>query len=351
MEPRNKKRIKISAPLYLNPTQQVTHEKFYSKKKVISERSIDYESFPKYPISKCSAGENMITSLLHIRGWAPISPVQLFYSQIHNLSEEDQSFGTYIEGRIHKITPNIIASLLDLNRPSKPVSFPPLNEDKLVVSKEEFRRAVYLPEHVNSNGRCPKTEIKVARLKPIIAVLVRICQSNILPALNHHYVTNLSSVYLSFLLYYGHRVDISYIIWHTMTHVASNCVKTKGVPYGIIVGRLLSYLGHPFPADTRCTNVPSTVDMRFLCRNHLPNDPCDNNDRSLSEVHLRIIFLLLFLLILLMIMLVSSHWHFLLILLENLFVHLNPSSRSRIQWRLFFLVLSSNMKSSWNRKR
>ncbi|MCL7025979.1 hypothetical protein MKW94_007032 [Papaver nudicaule] len=225
----------------------------------------------------------MIKSLLHIRGSAPISPVLMFYSQIHNLCEEDQSFDTYIEGKIHQITPQVIASLLGFDRPLEPVSFPPTNEDELVVSKDEFRRAVYLPEHVTSYGRKPRTEIKVAHLKPIIAVLVRICQSNILPVLNHHSVTNLNLVYLSFLLLNGYQVDISYVIWHTMAHL--DRFKTKSVPYGIIVGQLLSYLGHPFPADTPCTTVPGAFDVNFLCRNNLRYDPCDNNDRALPEPH------------------------------------------------------------------
>ncbi|MCL7026951.1 hypothetical protein MKW94_021402 [Papaver nudicaule] len=208
----------------------------------------------------------MIKSLLHIRGSAPISPVQLFYSQIHDLSVENESFDVYIEGKVHKITPQVIASLLGFDRPLEP-----------------FRRAVYLPEHVNSDGRHTKREIKVAHLKPIIAVLVRICQSNILPALNHHYITNLNSVYLSFLLLKGYQVDISYVIWHTMAHL--DRVKTKSVPYGIIVGQLLSYLGHPFPADTPCTSVPGAFDVNFLCRNNLRYDPCDSNDRALSKPH------------------------------------------------------------------
>ncbi|KAI3915524.1 hypothetical protein MKW92_010108, partial [Papaver armeniacum] len=283
MEPRNKKRTKISAPLYPNPTQQETHGKFYSKNKVISERYIDYESFPKYPISQCFGGKNMITSLLHIRGPAPISPVLLFYSQIHNLSEEDQSFDTYIEGKIHKITPNVIASVLELDRPSNPESYPPTNEDELVVSKDEFRNAVYRPEHVNCNGRKPKSEIRVTHLKPIIAVLVKIFQSNILPAVDHHYVTNLKSVYLSFLLVNGYQVDFAFLIWYTMARAALKSVRTKAVPYGIIVGRLLSYLGHPFPADTPCTSVPSTFDMKLLFRYHLPYDPCDSNYLGLSK--------------------------------------------------------------------
>ncbi|KAI3837854.1 hypothetical protein MKX03_003587, partial [Papaver bracteatum] len=235
MEPKKKKPRISPSPLYLSPTQKDIHEKFYSEKKVISERYIYYESFPKYPIAKCFGGKNMITSLLHVRGKAPISPVLLFYSQIHNFSEENQSFDTYIEGKIHKITPQVIANLLSLDRPLKPVSFPPVNEDELVVSKTEFRRAVYLPEHVNSNGRCPKTEIKVAHLKPIISALVKICQSNILPAFSCHNCTNLNSIYLSFLLLNGYRVDIPYVIWHNMSDVAPNSVRTKAVPYGILV--------------------------------------------------------------------------------------------------------------------
>ncbi|KAI3915526.1 hypothetical protein MKW92_010110 [Papaver armeniacum] len=282
MDPKNKK-PKISPQLYLSSDHQKTHAKYYSKKKVISERYIDYKCFPKYPISKCFAGNNMITSLLHIHGPAPISPVLLFYSQIHNLSEEDQSFDTYIEGKIHKITPNVIASLLRLDRPSKPVSFPPLNEDKMVVSKDEFRNAVYRPEHVDSND--PNYEIKVGHLKPIIGVLVKICQSNILPQFKHHYTTNLISVYLSFLLLNGYPVDISYAIWHTMARVAPSSCRTNAVPYGIIVGRLLSYLGHPFPAHTPCTRVPSTFDLYFLSRNHFPYDPQDSNDTTLSQLH------------------------------------------------------------------
>ncbi|RZC43656.1 hypothetical protein C5167_036609 [Papaver somniferum] len=98
-----------------------------------------------------------------------------------------------IQGKIYKITPNLIASLLGLDRPSNPESYPPTNEDELVVSKDEFRNAVYLPEHVNCNGRHPKNEIRVTHLKPIIAVLVKIFQSNILPAVDHHYVTNLNN--------------------------------------------------------------------------------------------------------------------------------------------------------------
>ncbi|KAI3949889.1 hypothetical protein MKW92_003912 [Papaver armeniacum] len=227
----------------------------------------------------------MITSLLHVRGKAPIPPVLLFYSQIHNLSEENQSFDIYIQGKIHKITPQVIAELLGLDRPLKPVSFPPDNEDELVVSKDEFRNAVYLPEHVNSNGRCPKTEIKVAHLKPIITVLVRICQSNILPKFNHHYCTNLSSIYLSYLLLNGYQVDIPYVIWHNMSTVAPNSVRTKAVPYGILVGRLLSQLGHSFPADTPCTSVPADLDVKLLWRNHLPYDPCESSGRPLSEPH------------------------------------------------------------------
>ncbi|MCL7032860.1 hypothetical protein MKW94_030450 [Papaver nudicaule] len=255
MEPKNKK-PKITPPSkYLNPTQQETHEKYYSEKK----------------------------SLLHVRGPAPISPVLLFYSQIHNLSEEEQSFDTYIEGRIHKITPQVIASVLGFDRPLEPVSFPPANEDTLVVSKDEFRRAVYLPEHVTSYGRRLKTEIKVAHLKPIIDVLVRICQSNILPAFSHQYITNLKSVYLSFLLLNGYQVDISHVIWHTMAHL--DRVKTKSVPYGILVGQLLSYLGHPFPADTPCASVPGNFDVKFLCRNQLPYHLCDSNDITFSERH------------------------------------------------------------------
>ncbi|KAI3839787.1 hypothetical protein MKW98_010092, partial [Papaver atlanticum] len=54
----------------------------------------------------------MIASLIHIRGPAPIGPVLLFYSQIHNLSEKDQSFDVYIEGKTHTITPDLIANCL-----------------------------------------------------------------------------------------------------------------------------------------------------------------------------------------------------------------------------------------------
>ncbi|KAI3936121.1 hypothetical protein MKW92_004321 [Papaver armeniacum] len=251
MDPKKKKPRISPPPLYLSPTQQEIHEKFYSEKKVISERYIDYKSFPKYPIAQCFGGKNMITSLLHVRGKAPIPPVLLFYSQIHNLSEENQSFDIYIQGKIHKITPQVIADLLSLDRPLKPVSFPPDNEDELVVSKDEFRNAVYLPEHVNSNGRCPKTEIKVAHLKPIITVLV----------------------------------DIPYVIWHNMSTIAPNSVRTKAVPYGILVGRLLSQLGHSFPADTPCTSVPADLDVKLLWRNHLPYDPCESSGRPLSEPH------------------------------------------------------------------
>ncbi|MCL7040133.1 hypothetical protein MKW94_024192 [Papaver nudicaule] len=283
MEPKTKK-PKLSPPsLYLNPTQQQTHERYFSKKIVISERYIDYESFPKYPIAQCFSGKNMIKSLLHIRGSAPIAPVLLFYSQIHNISEKEQSFDTYIEGKIHKITPQVIASLLGFENKYMPVSFPPASEDELVVSKYEFRRAVYLPQHVNSYGRHPTSEIKITHLKPIIAVLVRICQSNILPVLNHHSVTNLNSVYLSFLLLKGYQVDVSYIIWHTMAGVAPSCARTKSVPYGIIVGQLLSYLGHPFPADTPCASVPANIDVQFLSRRRLRCNPCDSNDRPLYE--------------------------------------------------------------------
>ncbi|MCL7021989.1 hypothetical protein MKW94_018204 [Papaver nudicaule] len=281
MEPKIKKpRISISPPQYLCPAQQKTLEKHFSEKKVISERYIDYEWYPEYPIAQCFAGKNMIKSLLHIRGSAPISPVLLFYSQIHNLSEKDHSFDVYIEGKMHKITPQVIASVLGFDRPLEPVSFPPANEDDLVVSKDEFRRAVYLPEHVNTNGRHARTEIKIVHLKPIIAVLVRICQSNILPAFSHQYITNLKSVYLSFLLLNGYQVDISYVIWHTMAHL--DRVKTKSVPYGILVGQLLSYLGHPFPDDTPCASVPGNFDVKFLCRNQVLHDLCDI---PFSELH------------------------------------------------------------------
>ncbi|MCL7036764.1 hypothetical protein MKW94_008920 [Papaver nudicaule] len=286
MKPKTKKpRISPPSSQYLDPTHQEIHEKYYAKKKVISERYIDYESFPKYPIAQCFSGKNMIKSLLHVRGSAPITPVLLFYSQIHNLSVEDQSFDTYIEGKVHKITPQVIASLLGLDRPLEPVSFPPANENELVVSKDEFRRAVYLPEHVDSKGRHRNIEVKVSQLKPAIAVLVKIFQSNILPSLSCHYYTNLDSIYLSFLLLNGYQVDMSCVIWHTMARVAEIRYSTKSVPYGIIVGQLLSYLGHPFPADTPCTTVPATFSVKCFRRMRLPYDTCDSNDRPSSEPH------------------------------------------------------------------
>ncbi|OVA12012.1 hypothetical protein BVC80_7745g5 [Macleaya cordata] len=262
-----------SSSLYLNPSYKETHEKYYSEKAVISERFIDYESFPTYPISQCFSGKNMIANLLHIRGPAPVTPVRLFYSQIHLFSEEDQFFQTFIEGKTHRITPDVIATLLGLKRPSDPVPYPPTSEDELIVSKDKFRRAVYLREHRNANAHYKRSDIKVTHLKPIIKVLVKICQSNIIPRFNRHSETNLDSVYLSFLLLHGYPVDLSYVIWHTMSHVGRTRSRSLGVPYGIIVGRLLSYLGHPFPVDTPCADVPTPLDAETLFRTRIPRDP------------------------------------------------------------------------------
>ncbi|KAI3865874.1 hypothetical protein MKW92_009073 [Papaver armeniacum] len=195
----------------------------------------------------------MIASLIHIRGPAPINPVLLFYSQIHNLSEKDQSFDTYIEGKTHTITPDLIANCLGLERPVEPLPFPPTSEDELF--------------HKNWTGRSPRSEIKVGCLKPTIKLLVRICQSNILPIPNNHQTTNLSSVYLSF--YFFMVIRLIFLI----------------CSYGIIVGQLLGYLGHPFPADTPCTSVPSAFGRKLLGVNRLPYDPRDSNDRPLSELH------------------------------------------------------------------
>ncbi|KAI3850312.1 hypothetical protein MKX03_000817 [Papaver bracteatum] len=283
MAPRKKKTK--TASNYLNAYYKKTHDNFYSDKKVISERYIDYESLPNYPISQCFSGKNMIASLIHIRGPAPIGPVLLFYSQIHNLSEKDQSFDVYIEGKTHTITPDLIANCLGLERPVEPLPFPPTSEHELVVSRDDFRNAVLLPEHKNWTGRCPRSEIKVGCLKPTIKLLVKICQSNILPIPNNHQTTNLSSVYLSFLLLRRYQVDISYVIWNTMACVAPNCGRTTAVPYGIIVGQLLAYLGHPCPADSPCTSVPITFGRRVLGANRLPYDPRDSNDGPLYELH------------------------------------------------------------------
>ncbi|KAI3915525.1 hypothetical protein MKW92_010109 [Papaver armeniacum] len=260
--------------LYLDHTYEETHQKIYSRKHVISERYIDYESFPKYQIEKCFSDTNMITNFLHISGSAPIEPVLLFYSQIHNISMENQSFDTYIGG-----------NFLGLDRPSKPVHFPPTNESELIVPKDEFTGAVYLPKHVNWRDHSDRTEIKVAYLKPMIKVLVRICQANILPTNSHLATTNLSSIYLSFLLLHGHSVDISYVIWHTMARVSQKGGIANAVPYGIMVGRLLSYLGHPIPDDTPCSPVPKIFDAKALSKQLLPFDPQDSNGELSSEPH------------------------------------------------------------------
>ncbi|KAI3921806.1 hypothetical protein MKX01_005495, partial [Papaver californicum] len=49
--------------------------------------------------------------------------------------------------------------------------------------------------------------------------------------------------------------------------------RTGNLPYGIIVGRLLSYLGHPVMANARCADIPDPLGMKILDRYHLPSDP------------------------------------------------------------------------------
>ena len=45
----------------------------------------------------------MVSNFLHVKGRAPLNPVRLIYSQIH-FSEKEQSFKTFIEDKVHKIT-------------------------------------------------------------------------------------------------------------------------------------------------------------------------------------------------------------------------------------------------------
>ncbi|KAI3947876.1 hypothetical protein MKX01_034541, partial [Papaver californicum] len=259
---------------FLNPGYKGIHNKCFAGRNVISERFIDYESFPKYPILKCFNGENLVSNFLHVEGRAPLNPVRLFYSQIHSFSEKEQSFQTFIEGKIHKITPDVIADFLGLVRPNQPVPYPPTSENDLVVSKDKFRKAVYLNEYrdMQCDPRKP-TWIKMKHLKPIINVLVKICQLNILPKGSNYQITNLESVYLSFLLLHGYPVDLSYVIWHTMAYNGCPNARTGNLPYGIIVGRLLSYLGHPVMANARCADIPDPLDLKMLARYHLPSDP------------------------------------------------------------------------------
>ncbi|KAI3926623.1 hypothetical protein MKW98_014270 [Papaver atlanticum] len=258
-----------SSSIYLDSEYQHKYETVFSDKNMISERFIDYESFPNYPISQCFSGNNMIKSFLHIQGPAPLVPVRLFYNHIHSCSPKDQCFQTFIEGKIHKITPDVIADVLGLVRPTDAVLYPPTSEDDLIVSKEKFRNAVYLDEYLNMP--CDQRNIKLKHLKPIISVLVRIRQLNILPKGSNYQNTNLESVYLSFLLLHGYPVDLSYVIWHTMAFISPDR-RLRSVPYGIIVGQLLSYLGHPFPADCLCADVPDPLDLKFLSRFRLPCD-------------------------------------------------------------------------------
>ncbi|MCL7029045.1 hypothetical protein MKW94_007628 [Papaver nudicaule] len=275
-----------SSSLFLNPAYKGIHNKFFAGKNVISERFIDYESFPKYPILKCFNGEKLVSNFLHVQGPAPLDPVRLFYSQIHSYSEQEQSFQTFIQGKIHKITPGVIADFLGLVRPNKPVPYPPTSENELIVSKDKFRKAVYLNEYRDSpcDPRRPSC-VKMKHLKPIISVLVRICQLNILPKASNYHNTNLESVYLSFLLLHGYPVDLSYVIWHTMALNGRPNAQTGYLPYGIIVGRLLSYLGHPVMANTRCADIPDPLDMEMLARYHLPSDPNCVGEGPDTETH------------------------------------------------------------------
>ncbi|RZC67545.1 hypothetical protein C5167_011235 [Papaver somniferum] len=269
-----------SSSIYLDSDYKHKYETIFSDKNVISERFIDYETFPNYPISQCFSGNNMIKSFLHIQGPAPLVPVRLFYNHIHSCSPEDQCFQTFIEGKIHKITPDVIGNVLGLVRPTDAVPYPPTSEDDLIVSEEKFRNAVYLNEYLNMP--CDNRNIKLKHLKPIISVLVRICQLNILPKGSNYQNTNLESVYLSLLLLHGYPVDLSYLIWHTMAFISPDR-RLRSVPYGIIVGQLLSYLGHPFPADCLCADVPDPLDLKFLSRFRLPCDPQYIRDGPLYE--------------------------------------------------------------------
>ncbi|KAI3841684.1 hypothetical protein MKW92_033597 [Papaver armeniacum] len=289
---RTSKRVAAKSPpssspsLFLNPVYKGIHNKCFSGKNVISERFIDYKSFPKYPILKCFNEDKLVSNFLHVKGRAPLNPVRLFYSQIHSFSDKEQSFKTFIEGKVHKITPDVIADFLGLVRPNQPVPYPPTSENDLVVSKDKFRKAVYLNEYrdVPCDPRRP-TCVKMKHLKPIINVLVKICQFNILPRGSNYQMTNLETVYLSYLLLHGYPVDLSYVVWHTMAYNGRPIARAGYLPYGIIVGRLLSYLGHPVNASARCADIPDPLDMKVLARHHLPSDPNCVGEGPDTETH------------------------------------------------------------------
>ena len=158
-----------------------------------------------------------------------------FYQKLKVVDGDGKILKTNVRGKSFEVTPTVIATLLEYERPPPSTSIYPHNVEK-VAPIQDFVNLMY------DDPTLFKGTVHAGGLKHDFGLMNKILHYNLFPK-GAEKMPNVEKLGLLDAVMTGKKLDIALFIWEVMKDFAENDCPRANLPYGNLVTRMCDHFG------------------------------------------------------------------------------------------------------------